>query len=518
MNTDSKGVDDVLIVGGGDIGLLTGLCIEKLNPDIDISIVDDFEDDPPEVGKSTYQEIVDILHDFLEIPEDRFLWEVKPVWKGTVFFKDWCGCDPFHFPFDDLKKYPEPGTPDALEQFYHYYTEVYDDPEYQTVNELMVEQGKSPITFDARRPSGYGRYGSRAYHLDLNRFNSFLTTLCEERGITLIDDEVTSVATSGDDVEHVAGDGATYEADLYVDASGFNRVVKGEFDHDFRNFDLPLDSAYNAKVEQDLADAVPATVIESGDNGWFWQIDTYNFRDRGYVYASEFVSDDDAAAAFLEQCDDSVSEDDLTKYEFTSGYYKNTWRGNCVAIGNASGFVEPLQSTGLTANAKAATYLSHLLAAHGRTDYRGGRDLYNGRVTRMWESIYDFILVHYKYAAGDSEFWEVMQSLPVTPRVKRIREHFDECGYDTKLDPLKNPRDTDDPQVDLVVFPTISFYIPMRNMGVESAFYEENDIRVSDEVKEKMAESYASMEEKAKNLLTMEEFYRGVLSHANISQ
>lgn len=518
MTQNSNGIDDVLIVGGGDVGLLTGLCIEKLNPGIDISIVDNFSEDPTKVGKSTYQEIVDILHRFLEIPEDRFLSEVKPVWKGTVYFKDWCGYDPFHYTFDDLQKYPDENTPNALEKYYHYYNEGYADPKYQTVNELMVEYGKSPVSFDAKKRSGYGRYGSRAYHLDLNRFNSFLATLCEERGISLVDDEITSVATAGENVESIAGDSERYEADLFVDASGFNRVIKDEFDHAFRNFDLPLDSAFNTKFEQELSDAVPSTVIESGEYGWFWQIDTYDFRDMGYVFASEFVSDDDAASEFMEHCDESVSEGDLTKYDFTSGHYRNTWRGNCVTIGNAAGFVEPLQSTQLTASAKAATNLSNLIASQGRVDYRGARDSYNASVQRMWESIYDFILIHYKYASGDNEFWETVQSIPVSDRVKRIREHFDQCGYDTKIDPLKNPREDETPLVDMMVFPTVSFYTMMRNMGVESEFYEENTIEVSDKAKQEMAESYESMDQKAQNLLTLEEFYQGILSHANISR
>jgi tryptophan halogenase len=518
MNSDPEGIDDVLVVGGGDIGLLTGLCIEKLNPGVDVSIVDDFGQTPPEVGKSTYQDIVNVLHDFLDIPEDRFLWEARPVWKSSVYFRDWCGYDPFHYTFDDLKKYPDRDAPNALEKHYHYYREGYADPEYRTVNELMVADGTCPVTFDPSRPGGYGRYGPRAYHLDLKRFNSFLATLCEERGVELIDDEIATVATAGDRVEHVASDSATYEADLFVDASGFNRVLKGEFDHEFRRFDLPLDAAFNAKVERDLSDVVPATVIESGDHGWFWQIDTYEFRDMGYVFASEFVSDEEAAAEFVDHCDGAVSEDDLRRYGFTSGYYANTWRGNCVAIGNAAGFVEPLQSTGLTANAKAATQLSRLLSGQGRVDYRGARDSYNAWVQRLWESIYDFVLVHYRYSSGETEFWQAVQSIPVSPRVERIRQHFDESGYDDTIDPLENPRAEEEPLVDLVVFPVVSFFTMMRNMGVESAFYEENDIEVSEEARAELADSFRSMQEKAESLLTLEEFYKGVLSHARISK
>lgn len=510
MSTDSRSVDDVLIVGGGDIGLLTGLCIGRLNQDIDIAIVDDFSDDPPEVGKSTYHEIVDILHDFLGIAEERFLQEVKPIWKGSVYFRDWTGYDSFHYPFDDLGKYPDPNDEHFLEKAYLQYDELYDDPDYRTVNEWMVENGTSPISFD---PGGsYSRYGSRAYHLDLSRFNSFLAELCEERGIDLIDDAITSVEADGEDVAAVRSEATSYEADLVVDATGFTRVVSGAFDDEFRSFDIPLDAAFNAKVERDLGDAVPATVIESGEYGWFWQIDTFEFRDMGYVFASEFVSDADAAAEFLAHCGGDVSEDDLTRYGFDSGYYEQTWKGNRIRIGNAAGFVEPLQSTGLTANATAAVRLSHLLAAHGKADYRGAREDYNAWVTRMWESIYDFVSIHYFYADGDTEFWEAVRSIPLSERVQRVQAHFDRCGYDTRVDPLSDPRVDQEAVADFAVFPIESYHSLMRNMGAESVFYERNEIDVGEEARAEREEWYADNEESASDLLTIEEFYRGLLA------
>jgi tryptophan halogenase len=511
MSTESRSVDDVLIVGGGDIGLLTGLCIERLNPAIEIVIVDDFSKDPPEVGKSTYQEIVDIFHDFLEIEEQRFLREVKPIWKGSVYFRDWTGYDPFHYTFDDLQKYPDVNDEHYLEKAYLYYDDLYGDPDYRTVNEWMVERQTSPISFG--RGGGYSRYGSRAYHLDLSRFNSFLVELCRERGVDLVDDMIASVETDGDDIAAVRSEADRYEADLVIDASGFTRAVTDVFNDEFRSFDLPLDSAFNIKTERELADAVPATVIESGDYGWFWQIDTYEFRDMGYVFASEFVSDSDAAAEFVAHCDSDVSEDDLTHYEFDSGYFKRTWKGNRIRIGNAAGFVEPLQSTGLTANATAATRLSHLLAAHGAVDYAGARDDYNAWVKRMWESIYDFISIHYAYADGETEFWESVRSIPISDRVQRVRSHFDQCGYDTRVNPLKNPRIDRDPTVDFAVFPVESYYTMMRNMGIESKFYEQHTIDVGDEPRAELEQRFTENEESASDLLTIEQFYRGVLAH-----
>jgi len=499
-------IENILITGGGDIGLLTALCIQKLNPGLEISVVDNFDESPPEVGKSTYHEMPNILHNFLDILTREFLLEVKPIWKGSVYFRDWCGYEPFHYPFDDLRKYPDTYTPDSIEHYYYHYTDVYSNPERRTVNEGMVEERKSPMYYDPSH-GGYLPYETYAYHLDTNRFNSFLRQLCVERGVILKNDEVTEVVSDGNCIKSIEGAEKTYESDLYIDASGFNRVLKKELSDNFRNFSMPLDSAFNAKIKRELSDAVPATVIESGEGGWFWQIDTYNFRDVGYVFASEFISDERAADEFIEHCDGLISKDRMKRYGFTSGYFKTPWAGNCVTIGNAEGFVEPLQSTGLTASTQAALKLSNLLSSQGRMHHDGVKETYNVWVKRLWESIYDFISVHYKHSIGETQFWEHMQSLPVSSRVEKITDKFNACGYDSEIHPIENEGNI----TDLLVFPPIGFYTIMRNMGAESSLYENYEFSVSEEIKEKNRQMYESMENRIEDLLTIEQMYRGVL-------
>jgi len=507
MPTDNT-IDDVVIVGGGDVGLATALALRELNPGLSISVVDDFSADPPAVGKSTYQSILDLLHGFLGIPEDRFTREVKPIWKGSVYFEDWCGYDPFHYTFDFFVQYPDRAAPKAADQYYFQYDTVAVDPEYRTVSEAMVEEGKSPVYFER---NGHDRYQAVAYHLDLERFNSLLADLCSERGVDTVDDRITDVDVSAGTVDALHSETTTYEADLYVDASGFNRVIKSELDAEFRTFDLPVDTAFTTKVDRPLSEAVPATVVESGDAGWFWGIDTFEFRDLGYVFSSKHTSDDEAAAEFIDHCDADLSRRDLTRYEFDSGYYPAAWEGNCVAVGNAEGFVEPLQSTALTSALQSAANLSIALSSNGRVDPNSARGLYNAWVERMWESIYDFIAVHYRYGDGDTSFWEAAQSVPVGRRVERLENHFDQCGYNTKLNPLNTPDPEEGPLPELAVIAPINFFIIMRNMGVESAFYEDNDITVDDDVRADLEEFYDSMEQRADQLLTVEEVYKGLL-------
>lgn len=510
-----RNVDSVAIVGGGDVGLLTALGIRQMNPSVDVSVVDDFQQEIPQVGKSTYREIQNILHGSLDIDEHQFISEVKPIWKASVFFRDWCDRPAFQYPFDPPDKYPNADTPNAVEHYYHHYDELYDSPDHLTRDEQIVAQGKSPWYYG---PDGdLDRYDKVAYHLDTNRFNTFLRKLCHARGISLVNDEITAVETTGQRIDSVRSDQHQYEADLYVDATGFNRVLRREQDVEFRDFEFPLDAALNVRIDRSLSDVVPATVIETGDHGWFWQIDTYDDRDLGYVFASEYADEETAMAEFREfiaavapedaESESIVSTADVDRYDFESGYYDRAWVANCLAIGNAEGFVEPLQSTALTANASLAVQFANLLSSHGRVVDDAIRDAFNASVRRTWESIHDFIGIHYEYASGDTAFWEAMESLDVSSRIDQIQAEFDRYGYNWNVD-------VEDPShlAELKVFALPDFYTVMRNMGATSAFYETNNFDVSDDVADERDRFYRQTKRQVENdHLTVEELYRGIM-------
>ena len=508
----SDTIEEILIVGGGDVGLLTALSVRQLNPSVAVTVVDEFDEPVPRVGKSTYRKIQDILHHTLEISQLRFAKEVRPVWKASVYFRDWCGFRAFHYPFDSPKKYAAPGTPNALEHYYYYYKDLYRSPSHRTTCEEIVEQGVTPWYYG--QGGDLDRIEEVAYHLDSERFNGFLRTLCEERGIDLVDDRIEDVDTTGERIDSVYGETERYEADLYIDASGFRRVLRREQDVGYRDFDFPLDSAYNIGIERDLPDAVPATVVESGEAGWFWQIDTYDERDLGYVFASQYTDDEAALAEFCSfvtsvapEDADPVDPEDVRRYSFDSGYYEEAWVENCLAIGNAEGFVEPLQSTALTSNASNAVDFATLLSGHGRIADANLRDAYNATVQRTWESIYDFVAVHYHYADGETPFWQAISSIEPSPRLQSVIESFDKYGFDWSVD---QPDETG--LSELRVFALPDFYEVMRSMDATSAFYEKSDVKVSNEVRRQENQKYKAIRQQVEQYhLTLEELYVGVL-------
>lgn len=516
MDDDYNQIDDIVVGGGGDSGLLTALALNEGLDETDIVVIDDFEESVPEVGKSTLFYFAYFLHDFLNIDRNRLITNVKLAWKTTVYFKDWCGIEPFHSPLgktlpivnntgnsvsDGSIRSGNRGTEPDYESEFHEFYYRYEQREFSTIYGEVAEQpGKAPIVINERGGSSVTQdLPNAAYHFDSTSLNEFLRTLCRERGIQLINDQISEVTTSDGWIEQVASDTETYTADLYVDASGFKRVLMDELDNSFDTFDLPVDSAVVTTTGISLSDVVSATVVTTGDAGWFWQIDTCDVRDLGYVYSSTHISDEAAKREFIETRREDIDSDDIHLYRFDSGVLENPWLNNCVAVGNALGFVEPLQSTALTTIALLAERLTILLGNHARVNHDGLRELYNTTARATWEEIYDFISIYYKYSSGSTPFWEEAQS--IHPGEIQQYQSYQNSGFAAPGIQSNLTRT----QTDLNEY--YLYYLVLRNLGVESTFNERLDFEVDPDVIDRVEEYTADLPGRVEEYLSYEEFY-----------
>ncbi|MCU4740066.1 tryptophan 7-halogenase [Natronoglomus mannanivorans] len=490
----SDPIETVTIVGGGDSGLLSALLVKRFNPDITVTVVDDFQREIPQVGKSTFSHILDTLHGVLDIDRSRFIDEVKPVWKASVYFEDWCGCEPFHVPFDEHMLIPPSPGPGRFDALYH----RYENRSFETVCTELVKTGNTPIKEHRDELSLYDHV---AYHLSTDRFNELLRTVCTEREIELIDDEIVEVNLTDGSITAVESEQTTYEADLYVDATGFERTLVGEMPTEFTSFDFPLDSAVVAKADVSLSEIVPATVVTSGDCGWFWQIDTVDWRDLGYVYSSAHCSEAAARREFVDRHDGRISESDVTTYAFQSGTYERAWVNNCLAVGNALGFVEPLQSTALTTNAQLVQKLAILLADNRRLNHRGIRDIYNSYVRDIWANIYDFISIHYRYASGETEFWEDASSINDDRRLAQYTDGYRKNGFTSHTEFDRQHGRTGR------IFSQWMFDLVLTNVGVESDFYERVSVDVNPTVEREIAKQDEKIRQDVRSHVSYEDVY-----------
>lgn len=466
-----RDIKEVLIVGGGDVGLLTALSLREIDTNLRIKVVDDLSSPPPRVGKSTFSAIMDLLHDFLGIDETTFAHTVKPIWKGTVWFRGWGESPDFHYPFAH-------GFP-SFEEAHRHETlhAIYSNPYLTaTPGQAIAEQGKTPWDYNPRG-GGFQRYPQVAYHLPINAFWEFIKDRCESKNISLVDDKVEAAISSGSQVDAIAGRSSTYEADLYIDATGFNPVIQGQIpESSFVEFDLPLDRALRTSYERPLAEVIPSTVVEGHDEGWFWTIDTFNMRDRGFVYSSQFTSDDTAREIFLDQVDNSLDPNQVECYPFESGYLAEPWIENHLTIGNAAGFVEPLQSTALTTNLQFAKFLAYLLNSTGFSHDDRIRDTYNQFFESVWNNIYSFVFIHYAFNRTDAPLWKYMRTLELPPLAAEYYHDYDVYGLPYYEKPQTGFKmEPDGRTFSGSPFSKEDFFHLLVSMGVRSSYHESLD-------------------------------------------
>ena len=163
------------------------------------------------------------------------------------------------------------------------------------------------------------------------------------------------------------------------------------------------------------------------DSGWCWRIDHETRINRGYVYSSAFITDEQAEREFRGK-NPKVEKTRIVPY--VSGRYRDGWVKNVVGIGNASGFVEPLESTSLAAICNEAHTLAELLATNdGCAPSPGEVRLYNRRHAFNWDSIRRFLAVHYKFNARlDTSFWRECREKTDLAGAEDVIENYLENG------------------------------------------------------------------------------------------
>jgi len=222
-------------------------------------------------------------------------------------------------------------------------------------------------------------YPNMAYHLSVGRFNEFLRTLCAERDVPLVDDRITDVETNADGTRIAAvhgASGATYEADLYVDSTGFKRLLMNELDATYRSFDIPLDTAVRAAADRPLGDRSRDRPRDGRARLVLADRHLRQPEPRLRVQFRPRLRRGRALAALRAHRDEDLGE--VSYYRFDSGFYEDPWVGNCVATGNAQGFIEPLQATSLTTHLNTALRLSRRLAARGGSSTTGSESRTTG--------------------------------------------------------------------------------------------------------------------------------------------
>lgn len=485
-----KRIKKVLVMGGGSAGLLAALAIERQNPKIGVRVVASKKRGTIGVGEGTVPYVVKFVTQYLGFDEAAIYQALDPVYKLGVRF-DWGKGEYYDYTFSS-RTHVQPVK--DLRKVSGYY--VGDDVHGMDMASALMNRNFALPSKGAGKPDVPPPGEGVAWHLENHRFVSWLESACKERGIEFIDAEVEE-AVMGDDGD-LKGlkieSGAVLKADLFVDSSGFNSaLLGGALEEEFVSYsnDLFCDKAVVGGWDRGSNEEIlPYTLAETMEAGWSWRIDHPERVNRGYVFCSSYLSDEDAEKEFRQK---NPKIDSVRIIKFQSGRRKRVWVRNVVGIGNAAGFVEPLEGTAIMCSCFQAQWLADGLRDSCQEPPETMRSLYNDLTKDLWDEIRDFLSLHYHFNDKlDSDFWKMARKSSSLGVAAKIVEFFKENGPSSigeALIPSSSP------------FGVVGYYAHLLGMRVKgSKFYR------AEPAEQRIWTSYVQrLEQVASNGLTMEQ-------------
>jgi tryptophan halogenase len=428
-------INRILVLGGGSAGFLAAVTVKHRLPHLRVLVLRSKDIGIIGVGEGTTLPVVSHLHGYLRIDPAEFYRIAQPTWKMGVRFLNWGPRPYFDYALGRQFDCRFPG----LSKGPAYY--VGDLLDFGLLSLLMTHDRVYP-----RRADGLPHITrDPAYHIENEHFVTFLEQYARRLGVEVADDTVVEVRQDDGGVAGLAlASGTTATADLYVDSSGFRSVLLGQtLGEPFRSFKPSLfdDRAVVGGWQRTDEPIKPYTTAETMNAGWCWQIE-HEFRiNRGYVYSSDFMTDEDAEREFRAR-NPKVSTTRVVK--FVTGRYERPWVKNVVAVGNASGFVEPLESTSLGVICLDSFALAETLADCDLVVRPTQVRLYNRRSGLLWDVIRSFLAIHFKFNVRlRTPYWKACVADADLCGAEEYVEYYQENGPSTLwrqliLDP-RNP-------------------------------------------------------------------------------
>jgi tryptophan halogenase len=418
-------IASVGVVGGGSAGFLTALALRRKLPHLAVTVIRSEQVPIIGVGEATTWSVPAFLHDWLGIDRARFLREAHPTWKGGVRLF-WGTRDHFDYTFEwQMLHRPDPAR---LPQIAAYYCQR--DLRTPSVIRATLEQGRSPWLRGA--DGALQLAGPIGYHIENETFVGLLEQVAAEDGVVVQDRHITRFsrrADGGIDQLHYQ-DGGSARYDLYIDCSGFrSRLLGEELGVPFTSYATSLfcDRAIVGGYPRGDIPVLPYTGSHTMSAGWTFATEHWDRVNLGYVFSSSHLGDEEAEREFRAFCKGRVGKTRFVPY--VSGRYERAWENNVVAVGNSSGFVEPLQSTGLHVICDLARFLVEALADSGCAPTPLYQRHFNALFAEEWDQIRRFLAMHYKLNRRlETPFWRDARETTDLAGGEEILEVWRECG------------------------------------------------------------------------------------------
>jgi hypothetical protein len=397
----------IIILGGGTAGwMAANLFVRKWSDEqVAVSLIES-----PDIGIIGVGEgSTPTLKRFFEIigvPDAQWMPRCHATYKVGIRFTDWSpqsGIEDYGHPF-----FSQVDTFTRRSFITNCLTrrlglDVNTRPDDFFLNGTLAEQSKGP-----QAPANFPFVTDHGYHFDAGLLGQFLAELGVARGAEHLQARIVDVAQDADgNIEAlVDNDGQRYEADFFVDCTGFASLLMQEtLGVRFESFKSNLLNDSAVVMQTPVADEFRAeTVSYAMSNGWCWKIPLAHRIGNGYVYSSDFISDDDAETELRTFLGTLESEEPTRHLKMNVGQLEKHWEKNCVGLGLSQGFIEPLEATALLLVQIA---IEIFIDRYEDGDFSAQhRDEFNRRIHERFERVRDYIVAHYKLnTRDDSEYW-----------------------------------------------------------------------------------------------------------------
>jgi len=390
----------------------------QLRPELyEISVIESSHISTIGVGESIVPPVIEFVRN-LGINEQDIIQSTQASYKLGIQFRDWLtkGDSYFH-PFGSL------GRRLDGHEFIQCWLKARSEGDTTPLMDyapaaVMAKNQRYALPFDLPPDSPLAG-ANHALHLDASLLHQYLCRFAEERSVKRINAHVVhvNVAENGSIESVELNNRQTVRGDFFIDCSGFRGMLIGEtLNSPFQSWGhyLPCDRVVTAQVEHS-GEIPPYSISTAKESGWTWRIPLQNRISSGYVFSSDHCSDNQAINVLL----DSVEGKPMHEpgmISFRAGVRQQLWKKNCIAIGLAGGFLEPLESAAIYLVTRGVQRMLELFPNLERDeqDWPGLATEYNTRMRMDYEEIRDFTILHYcTTTRADTEFWRLCQSNPV---------------------------------------------------------------------------------------------------------
>ena len=420
---DGKHIKRVVIAGGGTAGWMSAALLAKtLGRGLDICLVESDDIGTVGVGEATIPPIIS-FNRLLDLNEQKFMAAVQGTFKLGIEFENWRVLGERY-----IHSFGVSGTDHWTAGFQHFWMRGRERGLAGEYGDYCLELKAALAGRFAHLPKGGMNY---AFHLDAGRYARFLREFAEPFGVRRIEGKIVEVRTdpaSGAIASLLLDGGQEVPGDLFIDCSGFRGLLIQDALHagydDWAHW-LPCDSAVAVQT-QSVGDAIPYTRSTAREAGWQWRIPLQHRVGNGLVYCSRYLSDAAARETLLTNVEGKLLTEPRT-LKFRTGQRRRHWVKNCIAIGLASGFIEPLESTAIHLIQRSIIRLMQMFPFNGIA--QADIDEFNQQTRTEFEHIRDFIVRHYPLTErDDTPFWRHCRSMEIPATLAHRIRLFRETG------------------------------------------------------------------------------------------